>query len=173
MIITETKRLIITEATLEDCSFFYELMNSQNWLKYIGDRGINNYQDAEEYIQKSLIDSYKENGFGLYKVVLKDSSVPIGLNGFVKRNYLDYPDIGFAILPQFEGLGYTQEAGHKLLEHGSKKLGMDPILGITSSANFASQHLLLKIGLSFEKKIKSTPEGEELLLYSTRAKNSR
>lgn len=167
MEITETKRLTITEATLEDCDFFYELMNSKNWLEHIGDRGINNFQDAEEYIQKSLIDSYRKNGFGLYKVVLKETDKPIGINGFVKRNYLNHPDIGFATHPTYEGCGYTSEAASELLRYGKEKLDLDPILGITSVENTASQYLLRKIGLNQQGKVKSSSDSEELLLYST------
>lgn len=142
-------------------------MNSKNWLLHIGDRGINNYQDAGDYIQKSLIDSYRKNGYGLYKIVLKETNQPIGINGFVKRSYLDHPDIGFATLPAFEGQGYTFEAASQLLCHGKEKLGFDPILGITTEENIASQRVLEKIGLKSQGKVKSPPENEELLLYST------
>lgn len=167
MIITQTTRLTITEATLEDCGFFFELMNSKNWLQHIGDRGINNYEDAEAYIQKSLIDSYRKNGFGLYKVSHRETDQPIGINGFVKRSYLDHPDIGFATLPAFERQGYTYEAASGLLKYGREKLGFDAILGITTKENSASQRVLEKIGLKPRGKVKSPPENEELLLYST------
>lgn len=36
----ETERLILKPITLEDSDFVYELLNSEKWLKYIGDRNV-------------------------------------------------------------------------------------------------------------------------------------
>lgn len=167
MLILETKRLLITEATLEDSEFLYELMNSKNWLDQIGDRGINNLEDSEEYIQKSLIDSYRTNGFGLYKVLLKRTGKSIGISGFVKRDYLDHPDIGFATHPAYERQGYTFEAASQLISYGKKVLQLSPILGITNVKNVASQKLLEKIGLIYQERMLSSSDSGDLLLYST------
>jgi hypothetical protein len=41
MIVAENKRLTISEFTLEDAPFFIALVNTPNWLKYIGDRNVN------------------------------------------------------------------------------------------------------------------------------------
>ena len=38
MIVAETNRLLISKFTLKDAPFFLELVNSPNWIKYIGDR---------------------------------------------------------------------------------------------------------------------------------------
>ena len=94
MKILETERLVIAEATMSDSQFIFDLLTSPNWLKYIGDRGIRSIEDASEYIENSLIKSYRDNGFGLYKVVLKQNQIPIGLCGLLKRPVFDHPDIG-------------------------------------------------------------------------------
>ncbi|PWL39195.1 RimJ/RimL family protein N-acetyltransferase [Flagellimonas aquimarina] len=163
----ETERLIICEAQIEDSKFFKKLLNSPNWIEFIGDRGVRTDKQAVKYIKSSLIDSYNENGYGLYKMCLKKSSTPIGICGFVKRDYLDNPDIGFAILPEHEGKGYTTEACMATMTYGKSELKLSPILGITTQKNSKSRHLLSKIGLQETGKI--TPKGgnEELLLFST------
>ena len=166
MKITETPRLIIAEASLHDVAFFFELLNSPNWLEFIGDRGIKSEADAAHYIESSLIASYKKHGYGLFKMVLKTSNHPIGICGFVKRDYLDHPDIGFAILPAYERQGYTSEAAMAVLEYGKTILKLHPILGITTSENKNSCQLLRKIGLRETGTIQPQQTDPELLLFS-------
>jgi len=66
---------------LEDAHFIYELLNSDSWIKFIGDKKITTQNKAKDYIQKTLIEGYDKYGFGLLMVVLKDST-SIGLCGF-------------------------------------------------------------------------------------------
>ncbi|MBO6515952.1 MAG: GNAT family N-acetyltransferase [Bacteroidia bacterium] len=162
--ILETERLSIVEAEITDSVFIYTLLNSRNWIKYIGDREINTLEDAERYIENSLFASYDRFGFGLYKVVLKSENKPIGLCGFLKRKELQHPDLGFAILPRFEGQGITSEASKAMLNHGFTKLNMKTVLGITTELNKASQRVLSKTGLS-KAGTTRLAGGEELLLY--------
>lgn len=161
-----TERLIIQEAKVNDSQFFLELLNSPNWIEFIGDRGVKNEKQAVDYIENSLLNSYKKYGFGLFKMCLKESLVPIGLCGFVKRDYLDKPDIGFAILPAYEGKGYMFEACKAVMDHGIQKLQFETVLGITTISNLRSRSLLTKIGLSEIGSVKPPEKDQELLLYS-------
>ncbi|WP_421976232.1 GNAT family N-acetyltransferase [Roseivirga seohaensis] len=163
MIVLETERLRLEEGTPDDQVFIFTLLNSPNWIEFIGDRGIESLTDAENYIKNVLIKSYKQTGFGLYKVILKQDNSPIGLCGFLQRDFLDHPDIGYAILPKHEGKGYTSEAAKAMLEYGRSTLGFKTILAITSSKNSASQRLLQKIGLERQYNEKYTKESNDLL----------
>lgn len=165
----ETERLHIELANLDDKEFFFTLLNSPNWLKYIGDRGIKTLQDAVNYIQNSLIKSYCEKGFGLYKLVLQENNAPIGICGFLKRDYLDSVDIGFAVLPEYEGKGYTYEAAKAILEYGKTQLDMKVVYGITTNNNAGSQHLLEKLGLRYVSRRIDNDQNNELLIFSNHA----
>ena len=159
-----TNRLSIVEASLNDAPFIFNLMNSKGWLQFIGDRGIKTLKDAEQYIQLSLIDKYRSLGFGLYKLSLRTNDTPIGLCGFVQRDYLNAPDIGFAMLPEFEGNGYMFEAASKIIEMGFSTLNLKTIYGITIPNNTRSIKLLIKLGLSEIDKT-TNPKGEQLLIF--------
>ncbi len=165
--IAETGRLVLEEATTADAVFFLQLMNTGTWLKYIGNRGIGSEELATAYIKNSLQASYKKHGYGLFKMTLKTSKTPIGICGFVKRAYLEHPDIGFAILPTYEGQGYAHEAALAIMKYGSEVLELETILGITTRENARSQKLLLKIGL--REVAEMTPPGEDkkVLLFSS------
>jgi len=166
--IISTERLILQEATLKDAPFILALVNSPNWLAFIGDSGIKNLADAKKYIQKSLLDCYQQNGFGLYKVVLKTTSTPIGLCGFLKRPYLDHPDIGFATLPKYEGQGYTFEAAKATMHYGTHQLNFETILAITTEENTKSKNLLTKLGFVANGKVTPENSEKELLVYTNK-----
>ncbi len=168
MILMETNRLLIGKIDLKDAQFILRLMNSQGWLEFIGDRNIKTISDSKKYIKSNFIKSYAKNGFGLYKMQLRSTHKTIGICGFVKREYLDHPDIGFAILPEYEGQGYTSEGAQKVLDFGFGELDFKMVLGITMRANIASKIVLEKIGLREKGLIKPPKSKEELLLFSRR-----
>ncbi|MBP2832777.1 GNAT family N-acetyltransferase [Aquimarina sp. U1-2] len=164
--ILETERLLLEKASINDSKFFFELLNSPNWIEHIGDRGIKSETHAITYIKKSLLTSYSSKGYGLYKVSLKNTQAPIGICGFVKREYLKNPDIGFAILPDYEGKGYMTEIAIATLAYGKSNLGIHPIYAITTAENSRSCMLLTKIGLSEIGKIQPPDSKIKFLLFS-------
>ncbi len=171
-IILKTKRLILREAEPSDSQFFFDLLNSPKWIKYIGDRGIKTLKNAEDYIINKLINSYKTNGYGLYVYELKKSHIPVGICGFIKRDYLDSVDIGFALLPEYERKGYTYEISVAVLENGKKQSGINKVYAITSNDNVASQELLKKLGFIFKSMINEPDSNEEITLYIKESENN-
>ncbi len=149
MIISETKRLRIRHLQVSDANFIYQLYNQPNFIKYIGDRGVHSPKDAEVFIQK-VQDNYQQYGFWLYLVERKDNGQEVGVNGLIQRDYLDAPDIGFALTNQFCGQGYAKESSLAILQH-SKVQGHSHLYGITSPNNHVSEHLLKKLGFEFQR----------------------
>ena len=103
MIPIVTERLTLREVTHDDAAFILELLNTPKFIKYIGDRGARSIDDALRYIDERYLASYRDNGYGLYGVVENASGKLIGACGFVRRDALPGPDIGFSFLPEFEG----------------------------------------------------------------------
>jgi [ribosomal protein S5]-alanine N-acetyltransferase len=164
MMVIETKRLILREFNTDDAAFLLVLMNSPNWLRFIGDRGVRSSISARKYITNKLISSYQKFGFGLYLVMLKEGEVPIGMCGLVKREMLKDVDIGFALLPEYSGKGYAIESALSVLKYGQTELKLKRIVAITMKENAASIKLLEKLGLTFEKVIQYN--GEALKLFA-------
>lgn len=164
-IILETERLSLRELNLSDTNFIISLLNSPGWLRFIGDRNVRTSEEAHNYLQNGPMRSYQINGFGLWLAELKSTETAIGMCGLIKREGLDDIDIGFAILPEYAGQGYGYEVASATLTYGQNKLNIKRIVGITNPDNEFSIKLLQKIGLTFEKRIKLSPESEELLLF--------
>jgi [ribosomal protein S5]-alanine N-acetyltransferase len=163
--IVETDRLVMREIIEDNAAFIFELLNTPSFLKYIGDRGVRVLDDARHYIETRYRQSYREHGYGLYAVELKSNQKPIGMCGFVRRDTLPGPDIGFAFLPEYEGKGYGYESASAVIRYGHDTLGFDKVFAITSIDNENSGKLLTKLGFRFEKII-TMPNGELLNLYS-------
>jgi len=142
----ETDRLRIRPINLGDAKFIIRLVNSEGWLKYIGDRNITDKNEAEKYIQKIL-----ENQHYYYSIFeLKSSNQPIGIVTFLNRENKDFPDIGFALLPEYGKMGYALEACKKYLDEIIKSNVYKNIIGITAPDNLKSISLLKKLGLLYE-----------------------
>jgi len=167
MPLTTTNRLIISKVTLKDAPFFIELMNTPSWLKYIGDRNIKSVEDAKNHLKNGILKAYKECGYGFYKVTQKsEPEKAIGIVGLVKRKELEHTDIGFGFLPNYEGKGYGYESSVAIMNMAKNKFKLNKVLAITNPDNKSSIHLLEKLGLSFQKRIKPFADNEELLLFA-------
>lgn len=167
IMILETDRLIVREFTLEDAPFFFELVNDDEWKRFIGDRNVRTLQDAEDYLNNRIIPSYRDWGFGFYLVIEKGSKTSVGITGFVKREQLEHVDVGFAFLPIGRGKGYAFESTQAIMDYGHKTLGLTTVMGIANNDNERSHHLLKKLGLEFKKHIKLYEEEQEISLFST------
>lgn len=163
-----TARLILRPFTIVDASFLIKLMNAPNWLQYIGNRHIRSLAEATHYIQEKFIKSYREKGYGLMHVSLKENKAAIGMCGLVKRAGLFYPDLGFAILPEYENNGYMSEAIEAIMQVAFHELQLEAVQGITTANNFASIRLLEKAGMTYKINTKLPNSETEFMLFSTK-----
>jgi RimJ/RimL family protein N-acetyltransferase len=164
--VLETQRLMLRRLDLADAEFILELVNDPEWLRFIGDKGVHDHDDARNYLRKGPMAMYESHGFGLYLTALKDTQIPIGMCGLIKRDTLEDVDIGFAFLPTFRAQGYALEAAAAVLAHGRQAFALKRIVAITSQENARSGRLLEKLGLKFTKTVKLANDDEELNLYA-------
>ena len=159
--------MVLRRLSSDDAKFILELLNQPSFLRYIGDKGVRTTEDAVRYIQTGPIASYEKFGFGLYLVELKETGVPIGMCGLLKRDTLPDADVGFAFLPDYWSQGYAFEAASGVMQYGREELGLQRIVAITSLDNDASIRLLEKIGLKFEGLITPSEDLGEVRLFGT------
>ena len=120
-------------------------MNSEGWIKYIGDR---NVHDADKYINNII----NRKGFCYNVFELKETKKATGVVTFLNRKGEEYPDIGFTILPESEKKGYTLEAGKAYLEELTNSANYPNVIAITKPDNHQSISLLKKLGSQYEKR---------------------
>lgn len=165
MKVLETERLILRWMSKDDAEFLLGLLNEPSWLQFIGDRGVRTLEDARTYILTGPVEMYVRLGFGLYMVELKESGLPLGICGLVKRDFLDDVDVGFAFLPAYWGQGYAYEAASAVIAYGAGVLNLKRIVAITALDNHRSARLLEKLGLRFERMVRYPDDNREVRLF--------
>ncbi len=150
----ETNRLVLKSLNLDDYVFIKNLVNTEGWIKFIGDRNIKTDDDAKNYIKK-----IQDNNAVKYWIVnLKDNNIAIGIITFIKRDYLEYHDLGFAFLPDFHKNGYAFEASTRVIQELKSNQSNSEILATTIPENKKSIELLEKLGFEFKESINNNDE---------------
>lgn len=153
---TETERLKLRPLNSQDSEFILKLVNTQGWLKYIGDRNIVTIEDADRYIQNII-----DNPSCYYHVFEnKNTGDKMGIVTFIYRDTQEFPDIGFAMLPEFENHGFATEACQHYLSLIENNLGLKKIIALVLPENKKSIRLIEKMGLRYEQ---STTENNQTL----------
>ncbi|WP_191621270.1 GNAT family N-acetyltransferase [Marinihelvus fidelis] len=165
-IVATTPRLRLREITRQDAAFILELVNQPDWLRHIGDRGVNNLAQAADYIETRMRSAYSSDGYGMYVVENLEDHMAIGLCGLVNRDWLPCPDLGFAILSRFHRRGFAIEASRAAVTLAWERFDLDHLVAVTTLQNTASQQLLGKLGFELRDQKFHTPENEYLYLYS-------
>lgn len=164
-----TDRLLLRTWTLADAPFILDLLNTDGWLRFIGDRNIRTLEDAENYLKTVLIKGFETNGFGFWCMQDRESGLPVGMAGFVQREWLPGIDLGFALHPDYTGKGYAFEACEALMKKVNGRQGFETIFAITNRDNERSMLLLKRLGFRFLETILPPNEPETLNLFECKA----
>lgn len=167
--VLETERLALRWLTTQDAGFIQELVNQPSWLANIGERNVRSREDGLGYIVNGPRASYAKHGFGLWCVVRKEDGIPIGLCGLLQRDYLEHPDIGFAYLERFQGMGYGMEAARATWEYARAEFGTPRLMATVVPGNAGSIRILEKLGLVSLGPFKAPGDETALILYGTEA----
>jgi [ribosomal protein S5]-alanine N-acetyltransferase len=153
-----TTRLNLAPLHIEDRDFILELLNSDGWLQFIGDRKVRTPEQSTLYIEK-----IKANPNVAYWIVrLKDDDTPVGIITYIRRDYLPGHDLGFAFLDAHTGLGYAYEAARAFMEEMNQG---EKLFAIVLPENIVSIRLLTKLGFRFEQPVEI--DAQLLHVYST------
>lgn len=147
MKIATTERTTVNTLSIDDAPFILALTQTEGWMRFIGDNGFTSVTEAEDYISEGFLKTYLVHGFGYYLVSETDGK-PIGIAGFLKKNYLQNPDFGFAFMPEYHGLGYAMEACQAVLDYGVGFFAFEHLDAVTLPINKPSIALLEKLGFA-------------------------
>lgn len=151
MRLIESERLYARYFTADDADDFYRLNSDEEIMRYI--RPVKTREESAQFLQQ-IIASYATEACNLRLALLeKDTDVFIG--SFVIMPLKDTEDIqlGYALLKEYWGRGYATEIVDAGLLYAFGVLELASITAVTEAANIASQKVLLKAGLIFEKQV--------------------
>ncbi len=111
---------------------------------------------SEEATRESIrqaVDHWQQHGFGFWVFDRKTDGVFIGRGG-LKVYQIDGKDVvglAYAVMSDCWNQGFATELGQASLEVGFKRLGLAEIASWTLPTNLASQRVMDKLGLRYER----------------------
>ncbi len=166
--ILETERLLLRPTGVQDAELVLELLNTPKWLKFIGDRNVHSLEEAKTYIETRMLPQLKRLGYSNYTIIRRSDGSLLGTCGLYDREGLEGIDIGFALLPHFEGQEYGFEAASRVKKAAFEDFGIEQLQAITSKENIASQKLIMKLGFEPAGTTRLPEENEDLLVFKSK-----
>lgn len=141
----ETKRLYITEFTLDMAEAVHKNSLDEDNRRFVPDEVFETVQDAYETIEYLMSQYDGGEGPFVYPVITKE-----GLNvGYVQLVEIKEGwEVGYHIAKEYTGNGYASEAVEAFLPVMAKEKGLDKVYGICLQENIASVKVMEKVGFT-------------------------
>jgi RimJ/RimL family protein N-acetyltransferase len=146
----ETARLCLRPFTAEDLDDLAGLLADPQVMRYLGQEGGQTMTrvEAADTLSKFMV-RWRERGFGHFAVLLKATPKLIGLCGLKLLD--DTPELIYILAHDHWGQGYAAEAACACLRYGFEEVGCERVVAVTRPENMASQRVLEKIGMRYER----------------------
>jgi len=145
-----TERLSFERLATRHIPELRRFQSNPDVMRYIG--GIRTPEQTGAYFERNLR-HWDEHGFGVWVIRETGRSDMAGIG--VLRHLLvegeDEVETGYGFYPDLWGRGYATEVATACLEHGFRRIGLDSIVAVTHPANRASQDVLRKVGMTYER----------------------
>ena len=143
--VLKTERLTLRQLTNSDDKEIFALRSDDNVNKYLDRKPSKSIDDAKNFIQ-TINENIQRNNSIYWAITLNGTDKLIGticLFDFSKDNLK--AEIGYELLPDFQGKGIMQEATSKVIDFGIQHIGLNSIEAYTHSENQSSTRLLEKL----------------------------
>ena len=159
-----TPRLLAERLKLEHLPDIRTMDQNQLFMAKLG--GVRDEEASLRYLERNLA-HWAEHGFGLW--VLRDRPSGTVIGRAVLRHLQvegsDEIEVGYGFMPDYWGRGLATEISLGCLQIAREQLGLESVVAITLPSNLASQRVMQKAGLEYEREF--THEGELHLLFRT------
>ncbi len=144
--VIETSRLYLRELNQGDYPAVAAIVqDEQTMYAYEGP-----FSDAEtqSWLDKNLL-RYKQDGFGLWAVILRESGVMIGMAGLTRQSIEqeEVLEIGYLLNRRYWGRGFAIEAAKACKEYAFTVLEADVVHSIIRDSNIASMNVAIRNGM--------------------------
>jgi RimJ/RimL family protein N-acetyltransferase len=120
------------------------------------------------WLLQNRLDHWQKHGFGAWALVHRQHQQLMGHCGL---HYLDNSseiELTYAIHPFHWGQGLATEAARAVLHWGFNALKLERVVAVTGPKNIASQRVLQKLGMTYQKNVEYG--GTHVLYYQISAK---
>jgi ribosomal-protein-alanine N-acetyltransferase len=162
--ILTTERLTLRQLTIDDQQNIFALRSDIAINKYIGREPSRTIEDAIHFINK-VNDNIKKSNSLYWTITMTDTKIFAGticLFNFLSET--NSCEIGYELLPKYQGQGIMKEAAEKIIAYAFQTLQFEKIAAITHIANHNSTKLLSK--LSFIQSKEADKENADCTIYT-------
>lgn len=144
--ILETERLYLRELTDKDFDNLCKILQDSE-VMYAYEHAFSD-EEVKEWLARQQ-KRYRDNGFGLWAVILKESDKIIGQCGLTLQDYRDKKvvEIGYLFQKKYWHKGYAIESARACKEYAFNILKVDEVYSIIRDNNTASQKIAIKNGM--------------------------
>ena len=158
--ILRTGKLTLRQLVSSDDNEIFALRSNENVNKYLDRKPSKSIEDAKTFIQ-TINENIQSNNSIYWAITLNGINKLIGticLFDFSTDN--SKAEIGYELLPEFQGKGIMQEAISKVIDFGIQHIGLNSIEAYTHSENQSSTRLLEKFNFK-----KHSVDGNNLMIF--------
>jgi len=150
----ETERLLLRRVNNADIKEIIELRSNPETMKYIPRPLVKTDQEGLDHI--AMINDKIEANEGInWAITIKDNPQLIGIIGHYRIKPEHHrAEIGYMILPEFNGKGIVTEAVKAVVKYGFEEMKLHSIEAIIDPDNIASAKVLEKNGFIKEGHLK-------------------
>ena len=143
--VLKTGRLTLRQLRSSDDNEIFALRSNDNVNKFLGRKPAKSIDDAKNFI-KTINENIQRNDSIYWAIILNGTHKLIGticLFNFSEDH--SKGEIGYELLPDFQGKGIMQEAISKVIHFGFQHVGLNSIEAYTHCENQSSTRLLEKL----------------------------
>jgi RimJ/RimL family protein N-acetyltransferase len=145
--VLETQRLALREMTQGDFLALCRILQDDDVMHAY--EGAFNLDEVQAWLDKQF-KRYKEYGFGMWAVVLKETDKMIGQCGLSMQDYNNSKimEVGYLFQKEYWHNGYASEAAIACKEYAFDKLNATEVYSIIRDTNTASQNVAIRNGMT-------------------------
>lgn len=145
--VLETQRLFLREMTQADFPSLCKILQDADVMYAY--EGSFSKDEVQAWLDKQM-ERYRELGFGLWAVVLKETGIMIGQCGLSMQDYNNSKvmEIGYLFQKAYWHHGYASEAAIACKEYAFNKLKANEVYSIIRDTNIPSQNVAIRNGMT-------------------------
>jgi ribosomal-protein-alanine N-acetyltransferase len=146
----QTDRLLLRPFSVEDAEGLAGVLMDGEAAQFIG--GPKTHAEARDSAVR-MRDAFIQRGWGTLAVILPDAGKCIGYCGVRPLSCTPDVELAFALARSCWDKGYATEAATAVLDAAFVCLRFESVVGTVYPENIASQRVLAKLGMKFERKV--------------------
>lgn len=116
--------------------------------------GVQSAEETRQYLQRN-IEHWNRYGYGVWTLTCRATGAFVGRSAIrnIEIEGADEREFGYALLPEFWGMGLATEISKVMIKLAFKQLKFENLVAFTLPDNSASRRVIEKVGGKYERNI--------------------